>query len=149
VVQEILAAVAPEGLEVSCSFHDDLPLILASREQIREALEQVISNAVKSLRGKGELRIATRPVDTEDQVLIEVADDGCGIPEAALSRIFDPFFSTGNGGTGLGLSAAYGIIQGHGGSIEAVSREREGTRFVIRLPLHRLRTRNRILEYAK
>lgn len=148
VVDEVLAAIDREGISVACAFHDDLPLILASREQIRQALEQVIGNAVKNLRGQGELRVSTRPMDTDDQIAIEVADDGCGIPEAALSRIFDPFFS-GNGGTGLGLSAAYGIIQGHGGTIEAVSREHEGTRFVIRLPLHRLRTCNRILEYAK
>ena len=148
-IDEALAAIGHDGISVVCNLHEELPLILASREQIRQALEQVISNAFKSLRGNGELRVSTRPVDTDDQVVIEIADDGCGIPEAALGRIFDPFFSSGNGGTGLGLSAAYGIIQGHGGSIEAISREREGTRFVIRLPLHRLRTRNRILEYAK
>ncbi|MFW6108371.1 MAG: ATP-binding protein [bacterium] len=148
VLEEVLAAAETESIDVTCSFHEDLPLILASREQIRQAIEQVVSNAVKNLHGKGELRASTRPVDTEDQVVIEIADDGCGIPEAALARIFDPFFS-GNGGTGLGLSAAYGIIQGHGGTIEAISREHEGTRFIIRLPLHRLRTRNRILEYAK
>jgi len=146
---EIVAAADHDGINVVCNLHDDLPLILASRDQLCQAFEQVVNNAFKSLHGKGELRVTTRPVDTDDQVVIEVADDGCGIPEAALARIFDPFFSSGNGGTGLGLSAAYGIIQGHGGSIEAVSREREGTRFVIRLPLHRLRTRNRILEYAK
>jgi len=149
VLEEILGSSEHDGVNVVCAFHDDLPLILASRDQIRQALEQVINNALKSLGGKGELRATTRPMDTDDQVVIEIADDGCGIPEAALARIFDPFFSSGNGGTGLGLSAAYGIIQGHGGTIEAVSREHEGTRFVIRLPLHRLRTHNRILEYAK
>ena len=149
VFEQMLATIEHEGISIECNFHDDMPLILASREQIYQALEQVVGNALKSLRGSGELRLTTRPVDTDDMVVIEIADDGCGIPAAALSRIFDPFFSSGNGGTGLGLSAAYGIIQGHGGTIEAVSREHEGTRFLIRLPLHRLRTRNRILEYAK
>jgi len=146
---EILESCGHEGVEVAEYFHDDLPLILGSREQIRQACEQVVRNAFKSLNGRGQVTVSTRPVDSHDQVLIEIADDGPGIPQGNLHRIFDPFFSDGNGGTGLGLSAAYGIIQGHGGTIEVTSQENEGTRVLIRLPLHRLRTRNRIIEYAK
>jgi signal transduction histidine kinase len=149
VLEELLGNIGQEGLTVTCELHEDLPLILANRDQIRQACQHVLNNAVKGLDGRGELHVATRPVDNEDQIAIEVADDGCGIPEGVLSRIFDPFFSNGNGGAGLGLSAAYGIVQGHGGTIEVTSREQEGTHFVIRLPLHRLRSRNRILEYAK
>jgi len=149
IVEEVLASVEHDGVTVSRNFHQDLPLILASRMQLQEAFEQVVRNAVRCLGGRGELQVTTRPVDSADQVAIEIADDGPGIPQPALSRIFDPFYSDGNGGMGLGLSAAYGIVQGHGGAIEVTSREQEGTRFVIRLPLHRLRLRNRILEYAK
>jgi signal transduction histidine kinase len=146
---EILDCTAHDGVELARYLHDDLPLILGNREQIRQACEQVVRNALKSLNGQGEVVVSTRPVDSDDQVLIEIVDDGPGIPSGNINRIFDPFFSDGNGGTGLGLSAAYGIIQGHGGTIEVTSQESEGTRVVIRLPLHRLRTRNRILEYAK
>ena len=149
VVREIVASVDHAGVNVVTNFYDELPLILASRDQLRQAFEQVVHRSLKALDGRGELQVSTRPVDTDDQIAIEIADDGCGVPQAALSRMFDPFFSDGNGGMGLGLSAAYGIIQGHGGTIEVSSRDQEGTRFLIRLPLHRLRTRNRILEYAK
>ncbi|MFP4055288.1 MAG: ATP-binding protein [Candidatus Brocadiia bacterium] len=149
VLDEILAAIDEEELSITTELDGELPLILASRDQIRQAFQQVINNALKSLGGRGELHVATRALDADDQVIVEISDDGCGIPEGVMDRIFDPFYSNGNGGTGLGLSAAYGIVQGHGGTIEVTSREREGTCFVIRLPLHRLRTRNRILEYAK
>jgi len=66
-----------------------------------------------------------------------VEDTGVGISELDLARIFDPFFTTKEvgAGTGLGLSIAYGIIQKHQGSITAESKEGEGTRFIIRLPL--------------
>jgi two-component system NtrC family sensor kinase len=137
------------GVHVASYFHEALPLILANRGQIRRACEQVIQAALQHLGGHGELLIATRPGGGEDQVLIEIADDGPNIPAANLSRVFDPFFNDGSNGGGLGLSAAYGIVQGHGGTIDVTSREGEGTRFVIHLPLHRLRTRNRIFEYAK
>jgi len=148
-LEDLLSSVAHEGVHVASYLHEELPLILANSAQLRRACENIIQNGLKCLDGRGELLVATRPVSSEDQVAIEIADDGPGIPAQNLSRIFDPFFSDGDDGPGLGLSAAYGIIQGHGGTIEVTSQENEGTRFVIRLPLHRLRSRNRILEYAK
>ena len=149
VLQEILGSLDHNGVNLTCTFHEELPLILANRGQIRQACEQILHSALKALNGHGELQVATRPVDSDDQIAVEITDDGPGMPAAALSRLFDPFYSDGNGGSGLGLSAAYGIIQGHGGTIDVSSREHEGTRYILRLPLHRLRTRNRILDYAK
>jgi len=149
ILQEILTSIDRNGVNITCTLREDLPLILANRPQMRQACEQVLHSAVKHLGGHGELTLTTRPVDSDDQVAIEVADDGPGLPPAVLARLFDPFASDGNGGSGLGLSAAYGIVQGHGGTIDVVSREHEGTRYTIRLPLHRLRTRSRILDYAK
>ena len=148
-LDELLTALAPEGVHVASYLHEDLPLILANRPQIRQACELLLRYALKALEGRGELIVATRPVNDQDQVVVEIAHDGLGLPPDHLSHIFDPFFEDGDGGGGLGLSAAYGIIQGHGGAIEVTSQEGEGTRFAIRLPLHRLRTRNRILGYAK
>ena len=148
-LRDVLAGFEGEHVVITTSLADDLPLILASREQIRTACRQVVHNALTSLDGQGELKVATRAVDAEDQVAIEIADDGCGIPESTLPRIFDPFFSGSESSAGLGLSAAYGIVRGHGGTIEVVSREHEGTRFILRLPLHRLRHKNRILDYVR
>ena len=71
-----------------------------------------------------------------DRVIVEVADTGHGIAPEHLSRIYDPFFTTKSAkkGTGLGLSVTYGIIQEHGGAIEAVSRAGEGTCFRLEFP---------------
>ena len=70
-----------------------------------------------------------------DGVVVEITDSGCGVPDEQLGRLFDPFFSTkGAGGTGLGLSVSYGIIQAHGGTIAVESTLGIGTTFIIWLP---------------
>ena len=73
------------------------------------------------------------------RVIVEIADDGCGIPVDVLPKIFDPFFTTKplGRGTGLGLSISHGIIAEHGGRIEVESTVGAGTRFRIHLPLNR------------
>ena len=69
------------------------------------------------------------------QVTVTVEDTGTGIPQTVQDRIFDPFFTTkGVQSTGLGLSASYGIVKSHGGTISVESREGEGTTFTIKLP---------------
>ena len=73
----------------------------------------------------------------QEMVSVRIADDGCGIPEANLKRVFEPFFSTntGEGGTGLGLSITYGLVRELGGSIDVKSEEGKGTVFTLALPL--------------
>ena len=70
--------------------------------------------------------------------MVTVKDDGCGIPEADMERIFEPFFSTkkDKGGTGLGLSITYGLVREIGGTIRVESEMGRGTLFTITLPLH-------------
>ena len=82
----------------------------------------------------GTLEVSARVGD--EDVFVEFADTGVGIPEALLDRIFDPFFSTRSeqGGTGLGLSVSYGIVERHGGSIAVQSTCGKGTRFSLRFP---------------
>jgi signal transduction histidine kinase len=72
-------------------------------------------------------------------VVVEVADNGCGIPAEHIDRIIDPFFTTKpvGQGTGLGLSVSYGILQQHGGSLEVESEENVGTTVMVVLPAHR------------
>jgi signal transduction histidine kinase len=81
----------------------------------------------------GEIRISAK--DKEEEIEIEFSDTGCGIPLWSVSRIFDPFFSTKQDGkgTGLGLWVCYGIMQRHGGTIQAV-RKKKGASFLLTLP---------------
>jgi CheY-like chemotaxis protein len=87
--------------------------------------------------GRGCLTIRSRADMQNDRIIVEIADDGPGIPEPILSKIFDPFFTTKEvgKGTGLGLSLSYGIIKEHGGNIFALSKPGEGATFIIELPI--------------
>ena len=74
---------------------------------------------------------------TDDQIIIKVQDNGNGIPESIRDKIFQPFFTTKptGQGTGLGLSLAYDIVKAHGGELKVVSKEGEGSEFIINLPV--------------
>jgi two-component system NtrC family sensor kinase len=82
----------------------------------------------------GRLTVATGFRDEEGVIEVCVSDTGCGITAEEIDRIFNPFFTTKSGGTGLGLSVSYGIVQSHGGNITVESREGEGSRFRVALP---------------
>lgn len=77
----------------------------------------------------------TRPIDTGDFIEIAVADTGPGIPPEHLDRIFEPYFTTKEGGTGLGLALAHKVIQDHHGSIRVETGAGSGATFVVTLPI--------------
>jgi two-component system sensor kinase FixL len=81
----------------------------------------------------GELHISARPV--RDMVEIIFQDTGPGVPEELRSKIFEPFISSKQGGTGLGLSVSYGIVSAHGGSLDLVPENRPGACFRVILPI--------------
>jgi len=117
-----------------------LPRTIADKHQLQQVFLNVITNAEQAMletKGRGKLGIRTRSDTAGGRVVIEIADDGPGIPEQHLTRIFDPFFTTKEvgKGTGLGLSLAYGIIKEHAGNIYARSKLGEGSTFVIELPV--------------
>ena len=86
-----------------------------------------------AMPGGGELHISARPV--RDMVEILIQDSGAGVPEEIRSRIFEPFVSTKQGGTGLGLSVSYGIVSAHGGSLDLMSDRGPGACFRVILPI--------------
>ena len=96
----------------------------------------MLVNASQAMEDGGRLTLWTGLDVDSESVLIRVEDTGQGIPKENLGRIFDPFFSTkGARGTGLGLSVSYGIIEGHGGTIEVTSEVGKGTVFTITIPV--------------
>jgi signal transduction histidine kinase len=120
--------------------------VACNPSEINQVLLNLIVNAAHAIsdvvgsdgKSKGEIRISTR-ADGAD-VVITVADTGCGIPDAVRDKIYDPFFTTKavGKGTGQGLAIAHRIIrERHGGTIECDSTGGKGTRFVIRLPVTR------------
>jgi two-component system NtrC family sensor kinase len=111
-----------------------VPPVRADFGQIRQALVNVALNGCEAMAKPGRLAIATEASPDGRWAQISIADQGPGISPENLSRIFDPFFTTKEMGTGLGLSVVYGIVQRHGGTVEAKSEKGRGTTFIIRLP---------------
>jgi len=115
-----------------------LPFVCAPA-QINQVVLNILVNAMQAIeatgRGGGRIEIDTRAQD--DEVILEVADDGCGIPESNLPRIFDPFFTTKptGQGTGLGLAISHRIVTDHGGRVEVESTPGRGSRFRVILPM--------------
>jgi PAS domain S-box-containing protein len=135
----MLQAKLKRGVEVERDYDRDLPHLEALGSELNQVWTNLIDNAVDAMDGKGHLVIRTR--GTPDGVVVEIEDDGPGIPAEALGKVFDPFFTTkGPGhGTGLGLNISFNIIRGSGGQIDVTSRP-GCTVFRVRLPLKRTTT---------
>jgi signal transduction histidine kinase len=118
---------------------DILPMIDADPEQLKEVLVNLVENACEAMGRGGAIKIEEEEVAdrTDPVVKISVSDNGPGIPEAIREKVFQPFFSTKEEGTGLGLSIAVRIIEEHGGKLDIISKEGEGTSFIIILPVKR------------
>jgi two-component system NtrC family sensor kinase len=121
---------------IETKYANDLPSIQVSESELQQVFLNLLNNAIDAMEKKGGTVIITTQKEDRN-ILISVADNGTGIPELNLARIFDPFFSTKpvGKGSGLGLSICYGIIEKMGGSIEAKSVVNEGTTFYIRIPM--------------
>ena len=141
VIQEVLGFLSKEaeyrGIAVSVHVENDVPLIESDRGRLQEAFLNVINNAFAAMSDGGHLDIVIKREDSQS-VSATITDDGCGIPESDLKRVFEPFFSTKalKVGTGLGLSITSGLVQEIGGKISVRSQVTKGTSFTIRLPLH-------------
>ncbi len=114
----------------------DLPTCDANANQLQQAIMNFAINAQQAMGSKGGNLIVRTHGGNDGEVVIEIEDDGPGIPEDIRMKIFEPFFTTkpAGQGTGLGLSVTYGIIKDHGGDIQVEGAEGGGTRFVVRLP---------------
>ncbi len=103
--------------------------------QFKEVFINLSQNAIKAMENGGVLEFVTS-LDSEN-VIIKVVDSGPGIPEKNREKIFTPFFSTKEGGLGLGLPIVQRIIESHAGRISFTSNEGQGTTFEISIPLQR------------
>jgi signal transduction histidine kinase len=128
------------GVRIKRDYADDLPRIEAYGSELNQVWTNIMDNAIDAMESRGELALHTRARDGD--VIVEIQDDGPGIPSELQPRIFEPFFTTkGPGvGTGLGLHIAYNIVvHKHHGQIEVSSRPGE-TRFRVVLPVRLARS---------
>jgi PAS domain S-box-containing protein len=114
--------------------YGDLPPVWSYSQQINQVFMNLLINAAQAIDQNGLIHIKTRI--RGEFVMVQISDNGRGIPDKILSKIFDPFFTTKDigKGTGLGLSMAYSIIENHKGKIEVESKVGEGTTFTVYLP---------------
>ena len=136
VVQETLELLQPElsnrGLLVVQKLAAEEPEVRLDPSQIKQALVNLVKNAMQAMTKAGTLTLATG--SSPDFVWIEISDTGSGIPADQLNRLFQPFNTTKDRGTGLGLMVVQRIIRDHGGRIDFESRVGKGTRFTLWLP---------------
>ena len=131
------------SIVINTDIQKDLPPIEVSPTEIQQVLLNLINNALDAMEEKGGVLSVLARLE-EDNIVIEVSDDGPGIPEENLSQLFDPFFTTKpvGKGTGLGLSICYGIIDKLGGKITVRSTIDKGSTFRVRIPLKKCRGNN-------
>jgi PAS domain S-box-containing protein len=148
IVEETLLLVektaAKEGIEISRRMASDLPRIRGDQNALQQVMLNLLNNAREAMDGGGAITITTRirgsgsgvrgSESDPRLVVLEVSDNGPGIPPEALPKIFDPFYTTKPQGTGLGLSVTYKIIRDHRGTIDVQSRPGQGTTFVLTFP---------------
>jgi signal transduction histidine kinase len=110
-------------------------------DSIQAALMNLVKNAIEAMDAGGQLWVRT--TITRDGVALELIDTGCGVDDITLMHMFEPFYSTKEGGSGLGLPTARKIIEAHGGRISVQSEVGRGTKFVIEFPSPKRITKSR------
>ncbi|HEX9860389.1 MAG TPA: ATP-binding protein, partial [Nitrospirota bacterium] len=162
IVSEFLTYARPvepvkEGCDFAAIVHDTVRLVRNTRDigqsvsietllpghplpleadpgQLKQVLFNLILNAVQSITDSGSVKVRAEEYG-RDHIMLEVADDGEGIPAEDLDKIFYPFYSTKGGGAGLGLAIVYRIIEDHGGNVKVKSEPGRGSRFTVLLPI--------------
>jgi PAS domain S-box-containing protein len=125
-----------KGVEIKKSLADNLPLCMADPALIEEVILNLIGNAADAMQDMKEgKRIEITSSIEKDCILVTVSDSGPGVPSAIKNQVFDPFYSTKNSGTGIGLSIAHRIITDHGGSLNMSESRWGGAEFRIELPI--------------
>lgn len=123
----------PENVEINSNLTKNLPKIMGDREQLSRAFINIITNAVQAMPDGGKLSISTEQ-SISKLLRITFADTGIGMSSEVQEKIFQPYFTTKESGTGLGMAIVHRIITDHKGSIELESKENVGTKFIILLP---------------
>ena len=130
-------------IQVDLRLSDGQILVKGVRGDLLDAVENVMANANKALQGEGRIELVCELArdlqsesDEKNWAVIQVIDDGCGIPDDEIDRVFDRDFSKFEGGSGFGLTFAKYVVENHGGEIEIESKANKYTIITIRIPVY-------------
>jgi len=123
---------AGRGISINAGLPDSPVKACIDRDKMEQALLNVLLNAIQASPENGSISVTV--ADDSGRVRIEIADEGAGISEKDLPRIFDPYFTTRPSGTGLGLAIVSKIVEAHGGEVRVASREGHGTKIEVLIP---------------
>jgi len=124
-----------QNIEIIKKLDQRLPQIQIDTNKIKQVFWNLAINAAEAMPDGGKLIIITRYSEDKKYIEIEITDTGAGIPKEKISKLFDPFYTTKDKGTGLGLAVTYGIIEQHKGKIDVKSKESQGSTFTVSLPI--------------
>ncbi|MBE1425690.1 signal transduction histidine kinase [Desulfomicrobium macestii] len=130
----LVSSEVPSGVRILTEIPEHIELPLDS-QRFQEVLLNLMINAIHAISPPGVISLSARSDPGSGEAVLQVTDTGAGISPEHLGRIFDPFFTLKDTGTGLGLSVVFGIIKKHGGTISVESQVGEGTTFTLHLPL--------------
>jgi signal transduction histidine kinase len=125
---------AAKKVELKVDLAPGDPIAIIDAAQLRQCLINLVRNASEALGAKESGTVTLRTRAAGDRIVIDVEDDGVGIPPDVLPRLFDPFFSTKEGGSGLGLALTQQIVKDHGGDLAVQSTVGKGTTFTVSVP---------------
>jgi C4-dicarboxylate-specific signal transduction histidine kinase len=132
-ISEALDRITLQHVNMQIKYANDPAYIMANKEKLKIAFLNIIINAIEAVSSMtGELSIS---IDgTKDTHVVVIKDNGCGIPEENISRLFEPYFTSKRNGMGLGLAATLNILQSHKANIDVTSVVKQGTAFTITFP---------------
>jgi two-component system, sporulation sensor kinase E len=138
IMKDTIDLLNPQALLVNVQFRteieNDLPYIYCEPNQLKQVFINLLKNAIEVMPNGGTITVKMKRKDIH-HIIISITDEGAGIPEDKLKKLGEPFYTTKERGTGLGLMVSYKIIEEHNGTIEVESVVGEGTTFYITLPI--------------
>ena len=134
---DMLRVLIEHRASLTCVDNTTGQMVMADRIGLERVVTNLVVNARDAVEPGGEIavRVDSRERNGGASLAITVADNGCGIPESVLDRMFEPYVTTKRNGTGLGLALVKGVIEAHDGAIQCVTSPLGGARFEIRIPL--------------
>lgn len=137
IVRDLLAFVRFEleenNIELVEEYDDELPTLQLDEKYLKQALLNIVKNAISAMPDGGTLRVAT--AKRGDEAVVRISDNGIGMSEQVMEKIFEPYFTTKDFGSGIGLTLVYKIVKEHMGEISVISQEGKGSTFTISLPI--------------